>query len=92
LKKDIHIEYENPDDYLYCMFYEIAHATGHTKRLNRGFYKNISHKKTKRQISKEEIIADFVAYDFCENYKINMNFLRKHLAPNIYTLEIIKKS
>lgn len=59
-------QYLNSPAYYSVFFHEIAHSTGHTKRLNR----DLSGKFGGEKYAKEELIAELTAAQFCNSFNI----------------------
>lgn len=61
-------QFENTDEYYAAVFHELAHATGHAKRLNR---RSEAEGSKHERYSFEELVAEFAATFLCASVGIN---------------------
>ncbi len=53
--------FDTPEDYYSTLFHELAHSTGHDKRLGRFKAENVDHQFASRSYSKEELVAEMAS-------------------------------
>ncbi|PKL28913.1 MAG: hypothetical protein CVV46_03680 [Spirochaetae bacterium HGW-Spirochaetae-2] len=53
--------FDTPQDYYSTLFHELAHATGHEKRLGRFKTEKVNHQFASRSYSKEELVAEMAS-------------------------------